>query len=46
MDSNGRFRKQRNDIAHKAVRFGIKTKYAEMKPYMVDLDDSIYKELK
>lgn len=46
MDSNGRFRKRRNDIAHKAVRFGIKTKYEEMKPHMVDLITSIYKEFK
>jgi hypothetical protein len=46
MDSNGRFRKRRNDIAHKATRFGIKTKYAEMKPHMVDLITSIYRDLK
>jgi len=45
MDSNGRFRKRRNDIAHKAVRFGIKTKYEEMNIAMSNLIVSIYAQM-
>lgn len=46
MDSKGRFRIRRNDIAHKAIRFGSKKKYEEMKTHMIKLITVIHKGLK
>jgi len=45
MDSQGRFRLRRNDIAHNAKRFGNKANYQEMEKIMSGLIASIYGQL-
>ena len=45
MDSQGRFRKRRNEIAHTASRFGSEKKYAEMRQEILNLISTIFKQV-